>query len=288
MNLELAGLGIEVVADDGLSGVEKEALQRLGANEDRPEPDSQTFRLDLVSLDELEIPDSASRITGPAEITSSGNTVIVRHSRFVAEFDPVGFRGRLARDDQSSAALEITLRTVLCCVLPLRGGVALHAAGIDVDGHGAVFFGPSGAGKTTLASLSPYPVFSDELVAVSGSPWTLHRTGLWGELGHCANAAEHPQRLTLLAELAKGSEFGLQPLDPSSALRRLLGVVILPPSIPLWTEATRILRDLVTSVPVYRMSWSRDEAPWDGLENLLIGDIAQTHANTRAAKRSVS
>ncbi|MFV2068467.1 MAG: hypothetical protein ACC645_15965, partial [Pirellulales bacterium] len=287
MKLELAGLRFEVTSEGGLTSAEIEAMLTLGASDSRFSAGSSFFQLELVSPEEPAIPDAAEQITGPAQITSRGDTVIVSHSRFVAELDPLACRGRLTRNSQCSAALEITLRTALCCVLPLQGGVALHAAGIDVDGRGMVFFGPSGAGKTTFSSLSPYPVFSDELVAVTGSPWKLHRTGVWGELGHCANAAEQPQRLTLLGELAKGTEFELQPLDETSALRRLLGVVVLPPSIPLWTEATRVLRDLVTSIPVYRMSWSPDHPPWVGLENQLAGSVAQPQENTAVATRSV-
>lgn len=287
MKIELAGLKIDVVAEKGLSGSEREALQRLGASDIHRSPGSRDYLLELVSLDEVAIPEATSRITGPAEITSLGNTVSVRHSRFVAELDPIEGCGRLARGDDTSAALEITLRTALCCILPLRGGVALHAAGMEMDDRGTVFFGPSGAGKTTLASLCPYPVFSDELVAVIGFPWKLHRTGVWGELGDSANAAEQPRPLYMLAELAKGTGFELRPLDQKSAMRRLLEVVVLPPSIPLWTEAARVLRDLVTSIPVYRMGWSPAEPPWGGLGDFLSRNAARSQADTAVVTGSV-
>src|SRR5205823_10646703 len=81
--------------------------------------------------------------------------------------------------------LDSLLRVVLSLVLPRQGGLLVHAAGLARDGRGYLFPGVSGAGKTTVARLSPdATLLSDELSIVTActeSPY-LHGTPFWGEL----------------------------------------------------------------------------------------------------------
>jgi hypothetical protein len=102
---------------------------------------------------------------------------------------------------------------------PLVRALPLHAAGVALPSGGVAFFGPSGAGKTTLSSCSPYPVLSDELVVARlGEPATLIRSGFWGE---GSGPPVSPAPLTALVELGKGPRFTLERLRPTEALRRL-------------------------------------------------------------------
>jgi len=64
--------------------------------------------------------------------------------------------------------LENFLRVLYARECLARGGLLLHASGVIRNGRGYVFFGPSGAGKTTVTRLSrDETVLSDDLVIVA-------------------------------------------------------------------------------------------------------------------------
>lgn len=50
--------------------------------------------------------------------------------------------------------LEALLGALAVATVYRRGGVVLHAAGVELDGRAVLFVGPSGAGKTTACSLT--------------------------------------------------------------------------------------------------------------------------------------
>jgi hypothetical protein len=271
--LSLAGLRFRIEPEEELSAAERTAVARLGPTDILPAPGSRAagpaFPLRLVCeapwLEEETIPE------GPAAIDWADGRVRVRHPRFLAEIDPFRPSGALFRRTAASFPLEIALRVALSCRLPLVGGVPLHAAGLVIDGRAAVFFGPSGAGKSTLAGLSPYPVLSDELVAVvPGSPFDVGHTGFWGTLGE-RRAPAGPHRLAALFELEKGPCLRLERMTPRAALRRLLGVALVPAGPPLWASTLDVLARLSQGVPSFRMAWCPSEPPWAEIAR-AVGD----------------
>jgi hypothetical protein len=271
MRIELAGLAFDVGPDRVLTNEEQAALGALDRTGAARDPRAPEIRLEIVPGEPVEGPPAGSPDHGPAAVTETNGGISLRHARFAADLEPLQRHGRLRRDPSTSAPLEITLRTALCCALPLEGCVALHAAGLVIDGRGAVFFGPSGAGKTTLSRLSPHPVLSDELVVVSGPPWELRPSGTWGEFGPQSTSLDAVP-LEVLADLGKGSKTVFTPLATGAALRRLLGVVVLPPSVSLWDRALGIVAELVRSVPTFRLEWSPAAPPWRALETVLSSE----------------
>jgi hypothetical protein len=205
----------------------------------------------------------------PAVVTVVGERVRIAHRRYLAEIQPAARRGRLYRRDFDGGALSITLRVALTARLPLEGGLPLHAAGVLAAGVGLAFFGPSGAGKSTLAATSPWPVLSDELVAAVGHPFRLLGAGFWGTFEAGKPPAGGP--LAALVELAKGPRFQLRRLSRPAAVRRLLGVILVPPHPSLWGKALAVLAQIVDTVPVYRMAWCATQPPWAALEEALTG-----------------
>ncbi len=138
--------------------------------------------------------------------------------------------------------------------------------------RGVAFFGPSGAGKTTVASTSPFPVLSDELVAVvPGPPFSLVRSGFWGEREDTTRTSAAV--LALLVDLAKGPAVRLTRLAPAEAAGRLLASTPVPLAPPLWSRALAVAAALVRDVPVQRMEWAPAEPPWERLaEVMATGD----------------
>ena len=149
----------------------------------------------------------------------------------------------------------------------------LHAAGLERGGSGLVFFGRSGIGKTTLAAHSPWPVLSDELVAVlpplrPNEPSRICGTPFRKPVPGPRPSLEAPG-LRALVELAQGPRFVLERLDARLALRRLMSSAAVPAAPPVWSAALSVIGRLVREVPCYRMAWSLDEPPFDGLAEAL-------------------
>lgn len=240
-------------------------LQRLAAASAPVHPAGEsTFTVELTKappwrgIDIDEFPDH-----GPATITCEGHAVRLTHRRFVAEIDAEAASARFFRTDPTAAPLMALLRIAISLRLPGMGALPLHAAGVDVDGRGAAFFGISGAGKSTIASRSPHPVLSDELVAVSPQPPRIWATGFWAEAGARPHATVP---LVALFELAKGPAFSIEPLPPRHAARTLLPALLIPARAPSWRAALPVLERLVHTVPVYRLTWSLRDEPWPRLE----------------------
>jgi hypothetical protein len=268
------GVRFAVEPDAALFRAEREAIERL--DPDQGDDTQEPVRVDLVDAAPWTNDDPALYpVREPAVQRWVGDRLLCSHRRFTAEIDPFAARVLLFRREERGYALEAVIRTTMMARLPLVGGLPLHAAGVVVQGQGVVFFGPSGAGKTTVASTSPYPVLSDELVAVNPScPFDLVRSGFWGE-GRESGRIE-PAPLALLVDLAKGPVFRLVRLAPAQAAGRVLASTPVPLAPPLWSRALAVAAELVQRVPAYRMEWSPAEPPWERLADVLAETTART------------
>jgi hypothetical protein len=267
----LAGCPFRVGPPGTLDSRESRRLDRLASASPAPAwPGASAFELTLV--DEPPWTEAAVEALPdgePARVTAAGGRLRITHRQFLGEIDPARAKGRLYRSEADGGALEIALRVALTATLPGRGVLPLHAAGTVVDGAGLAFFGPSGAGKTTVARLWPGAVLSDELVAVGSEPPTLIPTGFFGEMAG-GRGPSSPAPLAALVELARGTAFRLERLDASTALRRLIGSILVPPLAAPWREAVTAAHRLSMAVPVYRMEWTPETPPWDELRRALL------------------
>jgi hypothetical protein len=252
-----------VEPEEALTSAERAALERLDPPGD--EPGSEPFRLRLEPEPPWTSDDAGlyPRFEPPVQ-RWSGDRLLASHHGFTAEIHPAEAWARVHRREDRAYPLEAVVRTAMLARLPLVGGLPLHAAGVVAPEGGLAFFGPSGAGKTTLADSSPHPVLSDELVAVApGEPPSLVRSGFWGEAGEGGRSAGAP--LVALVSLEQGPAFSLEPLAPMEAMRVLSAAVPVPLAAPLWSRALAVASSLVTRVPVFRMAWARDAPPWQHL-----------------------
>jgi hypothetical protein len=259
--IELGGIPFAIGPADLLSADDRARLAVLG----RPAASGDPFTITLAGrpLEEAPAPPP-----GPVALRWQGGRLLLDHHLFQAEVDPSGRRASLFRREAGTYPLEVVLRTSLLSRLPLDGGLPLHAAGI-VTPRGAIgFFGPSGAGKSTLAATSRDPVLSDELVAVvRRETYRLARSGFWGELGERARVEEGP--VVALVEIAKGASYALDRLAAPEAMRRLAHATAVPFAPPLWEAALGNIRAITRVVPVFRMTWSPGEPPWERLSGDL-------------------
>lgn len=112
-----------------------------------------------------------------------------------------------------------------------RGGLLVHASGVEISGRGYIFAGRSGSGKSTLSRLfaagGAGAVLSDDRVAVrpSGAGHGVFGTPWAGSEGIAVNS-----RLPLsgMAFIGHGDENRIVRLTPAAAARRLYPVASIP------------------------------------------------------------
>jgi len=175
---------------------------------------------------------------------------------------------------RAASALERALVFILLQMLPRQGqGILLHAAGIAWQGRGHVFFGPSGAGKTTVASLAPATaeVLSDENVILQRLPDgpALLSTPFWG----MSTPPERIRRVNRQAPLAAlyalehAPDFRLTRLTPAQAALALLGTEKIAAerasSADAWLD---VVAALVAVAPVYRLAFRPSAELWEFLQ----------------------
>jgi hypothetical protein len=272
------GVLFDVAPEPALTGDERRAVARLEAAE--PRPAEGPFRIQLVETPPWTSNDpSLFPRWEPAVQRWVDGRLLSSHRSFTAEIEPLEARARLHRREERAYPLEAVIRTAMMARLPVVGGLPLHAAGVIAHGQGLAFFGPSGAGKTTLADTSPHPVLSDELVALDpGPPLSLVRSGFWGE-GRGPDGASGAPLGALLA-LEQGPSFELVRLSAMDAVRHLVGALPVPLAAPLWSRALATASAIVGRVPVYRMAWTPREPPWErlaeGLQLAISGSSPRT------------
>src|SRR4029077_10511811 len=124
-------------------------------------------------------------------------------------------------------ALDSLLRILLTAVLLPRHGFLLHAASVVRDGRAYIFAGRSGAGKSTVASLSPAgSVLTDEisLLRFTDGRWQAHGTPFWGEFRAQGRNQHYP--LAGVYSLVQAPEDRVQSISKKEILRALLPCVL--------------------------------------------------------------
>lgn len=161
-------------------------------------------------------------------------------------------------------SLDSLIRILLSKLLVDRSGFLLHAATVLAEGRAHVFTGRSGAGKSTVASLSPAgSVLTDEISLLRHveARWQAFGTPFWGEFRAGDINCNAP--IAGIYSLVQAMEDRLEPLSPRDALRVLLpNVLFFSGRKPDNEKLLRILTDIVGAIPVYRLYFRRDAAFW--------------------------
>jgi len=152
---------------------------------------------------------------------------------------------------------------LLMYILAQKGGILMHAAGIDVNGRGYIFPGRSGAGKSTLSrqflTRKDNIILNDDRIIIRqindvykvfGTPWP-------GELGIAENKSTLLHGIFFIHH---GNENTVKKLAPWEAMERLMSVT----SIPWYDEKimTNILQfceDMVSDVPAFELHFRPDD-----------------------------
>jgi hypothetical protein len=153
---------------------------------------------------------------------------------YLGVIDLLDHRARLSFSASSPLdEIEYFLRILYALLIFRSGGVMLHAAGILRAGGVYVFFGQSGAGKSTVARFSPpEKVLNDDLLGVlpSSRGWTVHATPFWN------STQVRPNRLSGslggMFRLIQDSRVYTERMSPGEAVAELLASIPVIPDIP--------------------------------------------------------
>ena len=197
-----------------------------------------------------------------------------------------------------SLAMLPSDQLILARVLPAFGGLYVHAAGVEMDGHGLVFAGPSEAGKSTMAKLigDRGRVLCDDRIVVRRAPGGFRVHGTWnhGEIER-VSPGPAPLRAILFLRQARANRLD-RVKDAKAVLAGFLPRLVRPlqKDIPSFQKAKvylrlgflpRLVRPLVTTdwweralalageiardVPFYEVSFDRSGDIVEVLEDLL-------------------
>src|ERR1700746_42299 len=161
-------------------------------------------------------------------------------------------------------ALDSLLRILLTMVLLPQRGFLLHPATVVRDGRAYVFTGRSGAGKSTVASLSPAAtVLTDEisLLRFTDGCWQAYGTPFWGEFRAAGQNEHYP--IAGIYTLVQSVEDRVESLTTKEIIRALLPCVLFfTPSVEANQDMLRLMFEFVTQVPCYRLHFRRDDGFW--------------------------
>ena len=173
-----------------------------------------------------------------------------------------------------SLALLPSDQLVLARALPAFGGAYIHAAGVEMDGQGLVFAGPSEAGKSTLVKLigGRGRVLCDDRVIARKGPDGFRVHGTWnhGEI-RSVSPDSAPLRGVFFLRQAAANRID-RIVDPKAVLADLLPRLVRPlVSADWWEQALSLAGDIVRDVPFYDLSFDKSGAIVEVLEGFLAG-----------------
>jgi hypothetical protein len=162
-------------------------------------------------------------------------------------------------------ALDSLLRVFLSWKLLEHVGFLLHAATVIRDGRAYIFTGRSGAGKSTVATLSPPgSVLTDEisLLRRENGIWRAYGTPFWGDFKAAGSNSSAP--VAGIFRLLQASDNRVEVLRPMATVRKLLPNVLF---FSAEAESTRKLLEILTraatEIPGYNLSFRKNPTFWE-------------------------
>jgi len=163
---------------------------------------------------------------------------------------------------------EYFLRLVTAFQVFREGGLLFHAAGIVKDGYAYLFFGQSGAGKTTVASHSlGYVILNDDLLVLSIDKgiWRAHATPFSNPTQ--LKPTNQNALVKAMYRLVQDDRVYLESMSPGYSLAEVLASVPVIPKAPHWRD-NLILRcqALIGAQPVHKLHFLPDGSFWNVIE----------------------
>lgn len=155
-------------------------------------------------------------------------------------------------------AESICLYRELCLHLPEKNAMLLHAAVIGDGPYAYAFTAPSGTGKSTHIKLWRH-TFGEPIYVINGDKpilrlidgvWWAYGTPWCGKEGWQTNTG---RPLSGLCFLSRGETDQIRRISPVEAVPALMHQVLLPADPPMARATMKLMDQLVTNVPLYRL-----------------------------------
>lgn len=163
---------------------------------------------------------------------------------------------------------DYLLRIVFAILIFNNGGILFHGAGIIRNGLAYVFFGHSGAGKSTVARLSPNDiVINDDLVALmpAGNAWAVYATPFWNPTQVRPISASAP--LAGLYRLVQDKRVDLLPIESGRALAELISNIPVIPDNPFLNAELFVRgKQILDKIPIYQLHFLPNDSFWQVVE----------------------
>jgi hypothetical protein len=184
---------------------------------------------------------------------------------FRLDWDPQSRSGRIEQR-ANIYSLDSALRILHTILLAEQGGFLLHAASAILNGRAHLFFGPSGAGKTTITRAAPRQaiLLTDEISYVrgDGEKYLAYGTPFTGELAKSGENISAP--IAALYYLVKAPTNRLTLMKPADAVRVLLeSVLFFAEDRDLVNLLFASVCDLIGKLPVYQLEFAPGQGVWD-------------------------
>lgn len=164
---------------------------------------------------------------------------------------------------------EYFIRSAFALLAFAAGGLLLHAAGVVRDDSAYLFLGHSGAGKSTVARLSPSArLLSDDLVLLwpADGGWWVYATPFGNPDSPMTSPGRAPLRVLL--GLVQDREVRLEGVRPAVAVAEVVGNAPLISIVPGWTEALlERCQQIVQAAPYYHLHFLPDDSFWRVLKD---------------------
>lgn len=165
--------------------------------------------------------------------------------------------------------VDYFLRVVCALEAFHSGGMLFHAAGILRDGQAYVFFGHSGAGKTTVSRLSGEAnVMNDDLLLLhpEKGAWAVYSTPFFNPT-QVAPRGNRNAPLARMFQLVQNREVYLENASPGQTLAELIASIPVISTDPRRTlELIARCQVMMAQVPVYRLHFRKDDTFWKAIE----------------------
>ena len=181
--------------------------------------------------------------------------------------------------------MENFLRTLYAWFCVKNDSILLHAAGVIRNGEGYVFFGPSGAGKTTTTYLAAKQghILSDDLVIIRKHKGQYHLYGVpfKGELSDAPRSNKHAP-LKGIFRLRQDDSHYLEPLSTTTAIAELVASApFVVRELSLSPDLISVCTDLARSTTVQQLHFKRDDGFWEVIDGYFANVPATASANGR-------
>lgn len=191
-------------------------------------------------------------------------------------------------DMHPNAHVENFLRVIYAWLCLQDGGLLLHAAGLIRNGDGFVFFGPSGAGKTTTTRLSAdqAEILSDDLVVLRCNDGKCMLFGVPFK-GDYSDAPRANQRAELKAifRLKQDSAHYLESLPHVTAVAELVASSpFVVRDLGLSQKLIAVCQQIAETVPVQLLHFQRDNGFWREIDEHYQDIPEAASANGRASR----